>query len=193
MTKVWLSKLPDGNLADTDICQLSEKVGRDPASVTPAMETAYRDWAWRKAQFELCRKLLVNPALSGAALEAWQMKVHFVDYQGPPMTLPCRECDEAALPDRHFRGAWVDNGTAVIIDMPKARLIHMNRIRVVRNAELVKLDIPHMTALSRGDVVGAAATETQKQVLRDIPHTFSLAGFTTPETLKAAWPAGLPR
>jgi len=79
----------------------------------------------------------------------------------------------------------------IVINMPKARRIQMDKIRIVRNKELVKKDIDFMKALEADDgshkVIAA-----EKQVLRDIPQTFDLT-TDTPEELKEKWPEGLPR
>ena len=79
----------------------------------------------------------------------------------------------------------------VSVDMTKARVIHMNRIRVVRNAELVAKDITFMRAVEAGDTGAQSTIATEKQTLRDIPQTFDLT-TDTPEQLKALWPDELP-
>ena len=81
----------------------------------------------------------------------------------------------------------------VSVDMTKARVIHMNRIRVVRNAELVAKDITFMRAVEAGDASAQSTIGTEKQVLRDLPTTFDITTDTgTPELLKAKWPTELP-
>ena len=81
----------------------------------------------------------------------------------------------------------------VSVNMTRARAIHLTEIRRVRNEELVKLDVPFMRAVEAGDTSAQAAVATKKQVLRDIPATFDITtGITTPELLKAKWPAELP-
>lgn len=98
----------------------------------------------------------------------------------------------SALPkDRAFRQAWVKVGNNVDVDMPKARTIHMNRIRVARDAELERLDKESMLNMEQG--VNNAQTLVDKQKLRDIPQTFDLEQFATPDELQVAWPVGLPR
>jgi hypothetical protein len=92
--------------------------------------------------------------------------------------------------DRIFREAWAADLT---VDMPKARLIHMNRIRVERDKELKRLDMEWSRKTAQGDTVGAANAEADRQRMRDLPQTFDLASATTPEALKARWPAGLSR
>ena len=79
------------------------------------------------------------------------------------------------------------------VNMAKARTIHMNNIRVVRNRELAAKDITFMRAVEDADLDDQATIKTEKQNLRDIPQTFDITtGVDTPEQLKAKWPAGLP-
>jgi hypothetical protein len=81
----------------------------------------------------------------------------------------------------------------VNVNMTKARLIHMDRIRVVRNAELAAKDITFMRAVEAGDTDAQSTIATEKQVLRDIPATFDITtDVDTPEKLKARWPTELP-
>ena len=79
------------------------------------------------------------------------------------------------------------------VNMGKARVIHMDAIRVVRNAELVDKDVTFMRAVEAGDASAQSTIATEKQVLRDIPATFDITtGVDTPEKLKAKWPPELP-
>lgn len=101
---------------------------------------------------------------------------------------------EADVPaDKTFRDAWADTGTVIAVDMPKARTIHMDRIRVVRDRELEKLDVRYYRADEAGDLTKKKSIADEKQALRDIPQTFDLTGATTPAELDALWPAELPR
>lgn len=71
-----------------------------------------------KTLFELHRKDLVNPLLSGQELEHWQMNVHFDTFQDPPART-AREITGETLPDRARRHAWRERtvgGVPVIID-----------------------------------------------------------------------------
>ena len=77
----------------------------------------------------------------------------------------------------------------IVINMPKARGIQMDKIREVRNKELAKKDIEFMKALEADDG-SHTAIATEKQVLRDIPQTFDLTTDTV-EQLKELWPEGL--
>ena len=79
------------------------------------------------------------------------------------------------------------------VNMTKARAIHLEEIRRVRNAELVKEDVTFMRAVEDGDTDAQATIKTKKQALRDLPATFDLeTGVDTPEKLKAKWPTELP-
>jgi len=91
-------------------------------------------------------------------------------------------------------GAWeMDTDGTPKVNMAKARGVHMDTIRVVRNAELVKKDLTSLRAIEAGDTDAQATIATEKQVLRDIPATFDLTTDAgTPEKLKAKWPTELP-
>lgn len=103
-----------------------------------------------------------------------------------------REISEGDIPGEYqFKDAWRDDGSTVSIHMPKAREIHMGRIRVVRDAKLVALDVETIKAVGTGDTVYRDKIEAEKQALRDIPTTFNLSNAKTPAELLKLWPAGL--
>jgi len=77
------------------------------------------------------------------------------------------------------------------VNMSKARVIHMDAIRVARNAALAATDITFMRAVEVGDTDAQATIAVEKQTLRDIPQTFDLSS-RTPQQLKGKWPAELP-
>lgn len=99
--------------------------------------------------------------------------------------------DSVVSSDRTFRDAWEKNLKKVEVNMPKARVIHMDRIRIERDKELEKLDIVSLKNLEAG--LDNTTVSSDKQTLRDIPTTFDLEQFITPQALKTAWPTGLPR
>ena len=81
----------------------------------------------------------------------------------------------------------------ISVNMTKARAIHLEEIRKVRNAELGKEDVTFMRAVEAGDTDTQATIATKKQTLRDIPATFDITtDVDTPEKLKAKWPTELP-
>jgi hypothetical protein len=79
----------------------------------------------------------------------------------------------------------------VTVNMAKALAIHLAEIRRVRNAELVRLDVPSIRATEAGDTAAQATIAAEKQILRDIPQTFDLTA-RTPQQLKRKWPTELP-
>ena len=93
--------------------------------------------------------------------------------------------------DERFFNVWEWVEDAVRVNMPKARDIHMDKIREMRNKELAKKDIEYMRALEADDG-SSTAIAAEKQALRDIPQTFDLT-TDTPEELKQKWPEGLPK
>ena len=79
------------------------------------------------------------------------------------------------------------------VNMTKARAIHLDEIRKVRNEELVKEDINLMIANESGTSSEQDAVKAKKQTLRDLPATFDITtDVDTPEKRKAKWPTELP-
>ena len=81
---------------------------------------------------------------------------------------------------------------ALKVNMEKARGVQMDYIRAARDKRLEDLDDIQGRAMGRADNAERARLEQEKQVLRDLPSTFDLAGYTTPQELKDAWPVELP-
>jgi hypothetical protein len=108
------------------------------------------------------------------------------------------ECSTRDLPERdEFRDAWErdtdpQTRTAARVGMGKARAIHMDRIRAVRNKELERLDVEHLRAIEDDDKPRQVEIVQRKKKLRDIPRTFDLARGANPRALKALWPDDLP-
>lgn len=90
--------------------------------------------------------------------------------------------------NRAYRAAWKLTGSAVDVDMVKARVIHMNYIRAARDKKLEETD-KQLAALDGGPVPGPL--KTQRQKLRDLPQTVDLSTATTVAALKAIWPVEL--
>jgi hypothetical protein len=92
--------------------------------------------------------------------------------------------------ERNFRDAWVDSATEINIDMDKARSIHLERIRIKRNAELSKLDIEAIKAQDTEDLETLSQIRLRKQELRDLPETLAstLALAVSVEELVAIQP-----
>lgn len=116
------------------------------------------------------------------------------DIRAEAQSIPWQIVNADSLPERRvFRGALkVENGV-FRIDMDKARVIHMDRIRQKRNAKLADLDNLWMKAAATGKSFNgtAAQIEAQRQTLRDIPQTFDLTTAQTPDELENLWPEEL--
>lgn len=122
-----------------------------------------------------------------------QYKAHVIS-RSIPEGVEYREITDNELPpDRIFRDAWKDEG-GIKIDMPKARNIHLARIRSSRNEKLKSSDAEFLKTLESSNYQQTpelVAIKAKRQALRDIPQTFDLTQATTPEELKALWPDGL--
>lgn len=110
------------------------------------------------------------------------------DYQKdiPPTAQQVREVDVSALPiDRTFRNAWKADLT---VDMPKAREIWRDRIRLYRGPKFEPLDVAWFKAVESNDVVAMTDIKAKKKALRDAPQDPRIEAAKTPEDLKKVWP-----
>ena len=129
---------------------------------------------------------LVDGADEAQAIEKWKAV-------NPGAYVSHRQMPDEAIPtDRTFRDAWADTTPELTIDvdMAKARDIHLERIRIKRNAELSKLDIEAIKAQDMGNVETLAQIRARKQELRDLPVTLAptLASAASVDALKAIQP-----
>jgi len=86
--------------------------------------------------------------------------------------------------DTYFRGALVDDGNAISIDMEKAKAIQMANIRVARNSQFIQLGFPTRLNPELEAAIISKPTQEALQALRDIPQTVNLSVATTPDELK---------
>jgi hypothetical protein len=92
-----------------------------------------------------------------------------------------------------YRGAYRDRGGRLEVDMPAARELHRERLRVRRPARMQELDGEWMRATGQGKTGDALAVEAKRQVLRDLPADPRIEAAATPEELQAIWPGDLSR
>lgn len=102
-----------------------------------------------------------------------------------------RHAEGTALPDRTFRAAWKLSGSALAVDMPKARELHIERLRALREPLLAASDIEFIRAIEANDRDKQIEVAARKQALRDVTADPSISAARTPEELKAAIPAVL--
>ncbi len=98
---------------------------------------------------------------------------------------------EKGLADRTYRNAWRDRSGRIEVDMPAAREIHRERMRIARAAKLQELDGEWMRATGQGKKEEAEAVEAKRQTLRDALADPAIEAAETPEALRAIWPQEL--
>lgn len=113
-----------------------------------------------------------------------------------PSGVPYRIVEDTEIPtDRTYRDAWeVDlAGGRIIHNMAKARDIHKDHMRRVRKPLLEALDQQYLRADERRAAGNAdkAQVAAQKQALREVTRHAGIVTASTPEELKAVWPAEL--
>jgi hypothetical protein len=132
---------------------------------------------------QVIEKLHQNPRWIAEGLRV--VSFHEIPFETIPQTAKQRY--------EGFRDAWTDLGpTGPVVDIPKARGIHMDRIRKAREPEFKRLDEAYLRADESGDSVSKRAIAAEKQKLRDLPQTFDLSTCTTAAELHALWPSILP-
>ena len=95
--------------------------------------------------------------------------------------------DSDLIPDRTFRNAWKDVNNKIEVDMPKAREIHRNNLRIARIEMLNTLDVEYIRADEQNNITRKNEIISQKQLLRDITKHPSIENAKTPEELKNIW------
>ena len=89
--------------------------------------------------------------------------------------------------DRHFRGAWVLDGSVISEDLDTAKTIFKDKIREVRQPLLEAEDVVYMKALEASDSSAQSASVTKKTNLRNAPAAQAITDADTIAKLKAAW------
>src|SRR3990167_793672 len=82
-----------------------------------------------------------------------------------------REIEDFDIPpDRTFRNAWTDDlpGSKIDINLPKAKEIKKDQLRILRKPKLEALDIEFMLALEAGDTAKQQELAAKKKELRDV-------------------------
>ncbi|HYH63437.1 MAG TPA: hypothetical protein VD866_01950 [Urbifossiella sp.] len=125
----------------------------------------------------------------GVTLKTSKQVLDWIAAKDVPAGLPWRLV-EAVPADRAFRAAWTGQ-RAIDVDMTRARAIHLDRLRVVRNEKLKALDVEYQKAHESGDENRQAEVAKRKQELRDLPAAVDLSAVTSPAELKAFVPATL--
>jgi len=89
------------------------------------------------------------------------------------------------IDNNYFDAYDFDAEVGAVVNISKAKEVHLNKFRAARNPKLQKLDIDFMKAVEAGDTAKQAEIAAQKQSLRDVTST------PLPDTLegiKNTWP-----
>lgn len=84
---------------------------------------------------------------------------------------------------RSYRAAWVDRAGRIEVDMPRAREVLRDRIRVLRERRLAELDKEYLRADEQNDGARKRQIAVQKQALRDAPADPRIDAAATPQAL----------
>lgn len=98
----------------------------------------------------------------------------------------CAGFRQSLPPDRDYRDAWTHDGIAVVHDMVKAKEIHKNKLRTLREPLLKQLDIDYQRADESSDTAGKSAIALKKKTLRDVTKHPDIDAAETIEQLKTA-------
>lgn len=100
--------------------------------------------------------------------------------------------DATVVPaDFYFRNAWTWNSTTQVIDidMTKAKVIHLEKLKIKRKEKWKTMGVPENINPSLDSSFSAGDQQTLSD-LRDLEN-YDLSPHTTPETLKADVPSYL--
>ena len=108
-----------------------------------------------------------------------------------------REISDADIPANRsisLRNAWEDDGSAIVVNLAKARPGKVNEFRLERNRRLEALDVDYIRADEAGDTALKENIAMLKQKLRDLPVTIEseLSDLNTPaeiESFTPTWPS----
>jgi len=107
----------------------------------------------------------------------------------PSDAVSTRDVEASALPSsRVFRDAWVLSGASIVVDMPRARTIHRERIRQRAAVLIARADADWISAEQNHDNAAKAAALARKLALVAAPNDPAIAAATTPEQLAAVDP-----
>jgi len=99
--------------------------------------------------------------------------------------------------DRTYRNAWTKGDRQVGINVEKAKALHKDKIRAVRDPLLAAEDVAYMRADEAGNNSEKQAVRVRKQALRDVTNIVDTATITATDVngvtaeLKAVWDADI--
>lgn len=110
-----------------------------------------------------------------------------VDKVAPKDAISHAIVDESVFPqDKEYRGAWEFDGKKVVHNLDKAKEIHKEKLRFMRNEKMSKLDVEYQRADEKGDQAEKKSIGSKKQKLRDITKNPEISAARSIEELKMA-------
>jgi len=98
--------------------------------------------------------------------------------------------DDAVESDRTFRNAWVTSkGKSTEVDLDKAKVIAIEKVREVRVPKFAELDVAYQRAVEEDDSDKQAAVVVKKQTARDATADSQISGADSVANLKTGMEA----
>jgi len=98
--------------------------------------------------------------------------------------------DDAVESDRTFRNAWVTSkGKSTEVDLDKAKVIAIEKVREVRVPKFAELDVAYQRAVEEDDSDKQAAVVVKKQTARDATEDSQISGADSVANLKTGMEA----
>lgn len=90
--------------------------------------------------------------------------------------------------DRSYRNAWTFVDGKVLVDMPRAREIHKDKLRSLRAPKFSQLDMEYLRADEVKNEVEKARIAAEKQALRYVTDDPRIEAALNPDELRAVLP-----
>ena len=98
--------------------------------------------------------------------------------------------DDAVESDRTFRNAWVTSkGKSTEVDLDKAKVIAIEKVREVRVPKFAELDVAYQRAVEEDDSDKQAAVVVKKQTARDATADTKITNADSVANLKTGMEA----
>lgn len=105
-----------------------------------------------------------------------------------------REIEKVDIPSHLFKDAWEDDGVEILINMSKARVIHIKEISAARTEAVSVLQRRADEAAFEGRTADATKAANDRAAVEGLSPTIiatQIAGAANPTALSAIWPAEL--
>lgn len=114
-------------------------------------------------------------------------RAHVWERSIPADAINPQEMPEGWTPpaDRTFRDAWRADGQAISVDMPRARDLQRDRLRLARAERFPELDAAFLSATEDGNMDAQRSIALVKRRLRDAPAHPAIDAAATPDELAA--------